>query len=458
MDNIDKDEEIKKLHVELKALQDSFRQVTEENKHESYDVRRSKVLKAQIIQLERQCMLLSDALSSRSAVLLETENELISLTELLQNTLAQESPGPVVSMSRKQLISHIQTLQKLKGSIQKQAVLSGAENLRIPQLSGIRFCKSDAVSCLDVCSGKTEHLSLQHVAYLENKLVELLHKLTSYQTTLQSVIPASDQPEATELNLKERFSESYLFTPGFKKILLDTKSCIEHLEDCSQDLLALSLLHPSAPWSVTKTPAKFGLFEVSRVLQTLPTNLQRNKDVKSVIASFCKAHSYITHVNDMRLDAVREEVYFCSKISASYAHYMNCLLEGVMVAYGECEKGLTGLIRGPLAEISESWNTLKANQSENNMRQLLSSLKRNEDSLARLVERVSSPSTKDAPKKESGLKVLEEFGLDLKEQIDTLKRQSTKTSSRCEVEIDDYMHRNENDVIERLKNMLHLTA
>ena len=458
--------ELMRLRNEVKALREMFRQLTEEEKSESYDLRRSKMLKAQVMQLERQCMLLSDALSSRASVMIETENELISVIELLQGTLTLDTPGPTVTISRKQLISHIHAFQKLKGSMQKQSILSGAENLRIPQLSGSSLCKTKNVSCLDVCSGKRDHLNLQHVAYLENKLVELSQRLTCYQTLLQSFFVKDRRLEGEKTspqNSSERdFPEKYLFSAGFKRVLLENESCIREIEDCSQNLLAFSLLHPSAPWSVTKTPNKFGLFEASTILSRFPANLQRHKDVKSIIDALCKAHSYLTHVNEMRLNAVQKEVDFCGQINATYAHYMNCLLDGVKEAYNACETNLSKLISEPLNEILDTWNVLKAEQSDTTLRELMSCLKRNETTLSRLVERMSpTPRHGDvkvlisgAENAESGLKVLESFGAELTERIELLKRQCAKNSSCQQIKLKDYMYRNETDVIERLRNML----
>jgi len=398
--------------------------------------------------------------------MIETENELISLIELLQETLAQNTPGPTVTISRKQLISHIQAMQKLKGSMQKQAILSGPENLRIPQLSGTRLCKTDNVSCLDVCSGKRDHLNLQHVAYLESKLVELMQRLASYQTLLQSYSSkghsAGEKITLNPCSQKQDLAERYLFSAGFKRVLCETESCVREIEDCSQNLLALSLLYPSAPWSVTRTPSKFGLFEANSILKRFPANLQRHRDVKSIIGALCQAHGYVTHVNELRLNAVKKEVVFCSRINATYAHYMNCLLDGVQEAYETCETNLTKLISEPLNEILDSWNALKAGQNESTIRGLMSCLKRNETTLCRLVERISSnPGRDDASitisetNTDSGLKVLKSFGDEMRERIELLKRQCAKNSSRDQIETEDFMHRNENDVIQRLKNVMH---
>ena len=49
-------------------------QLTKEGRHEKFDERRVQFLKAQLVQLERQLLLLNDALGARMSVVLEAEN------------------------------------------------------------------------------------------------------------------------------------------------------------------------------------------------------------------------------------------------------------------------------------------------------------------------------------------------------------------------------------------------
>lgn len=442
---VDEEDKIWKLEKDLKTLQDTFRQLTEEDRNESYDMRRSQMLKAQIVQLERQCMLLTDALSSRASTMIEIENELISVTESLQGILARDTPGPNVSVSRKQLISQIQSLQKLKGSVRKQSALCGSENLRIPQLSGIRFCKSKPVSCLDVCSGKIDHINLQHVAYLESSLVALLKRLSSFQSLLQCTITPSSKKQTNPM------PESYLLSLPFKKLLADAGSCVDQIELCCRDLLTLSLLHPSAPWSVTKTSERFGLFEPSDIYRALSPALSRNKEIKAVVSTLCKAHNYLMHVNRLQLESVKQEIVYSNQVSSTYLHYMNCLLEGVMKAYSECEENLSKCISVPVGEIFDSWNLLKSDQTDKAMRRFMTAFKKNENALGQLLETGIAPSSAD---EQSGLKVLRSFGVELQEKINSLKRQYANELSQLENEVEQFVEKNENEVLERMKKTL----
>ena len=455
---------IAKLENELKSLQETFRQLTEEEKRESYDIRRSRMLKAQIIQLERQCALLSDALSSRASVMIETENELISITEKLQQLLADDAPGPNVSVSRKELISLIHTLQKLKGSIRKQSILCEPEKLRIPQLSGVRFCKGKPVSCFDVCSGKIDHINLQHVAYLESNLVVLLKRLTSFQTLLQSTVSptrlSSSKKGEQDTVGSNQMPESFLLSLPFRRLVNDASSCVEQLEICCQDLLTLSLLHPSAPWTVAKNSDKFRLFEPKDIYSGLSPSLLRHKEIKSVVTSLCKAHNYLMHTNQMKLDAIRQEVDYSRRISSTYLHYMNCLLEGVMKAYDKCELSLSKSVSEPVGEIFDSWMVLKSNQTDATMRQFMTIFKKNEASLAQLLETVSCTSSVSInnshglSSSESGLKALRSFGVELKENIESLKCQCVKDLSRFEDKIQKHSDENEDEVLQRMKKAL----
>ncbi|KAK3610867.1 hypothetical protein CHS0354_000025 [Potamilus streckersoni] len=70
-----------KLRQELEDVRSLYQQLVRENSHERFEERRVTLLKSQIIQLERQILLMSEALSSRSETLMEVENALISLLD-----------------------------------------------------------------------------------------------------------------------------------------------------------------------------------------------------------------------------------------------------------------------------------------------------------------------------------------------------------------------------------------
>ena len=58
-----------------------YHQLVKEASHEQYDERRVTVLKAHIIQLERQMITLAEAQSSRASSLMEVENALTAIAD-----------------------------------------------------------------------------------------------------------------------------------------------------------------------------------------------------------------------------------------------------------------------------------------------------------------------------------------------------------------------------------------
>ena len=66
-------------------------QLTKESSHEKYDERRVNFLKAQMIQLERQILLLNEALGGRMGVLLEAENALQIIMEHCRSVNVSEN-------------------------------------------------------------------------------------------------------------------------------------------------------------------------------------------------------------------------------------------------------------------------------------------------------------------------------------------------------------------------------
>ncbi|XP_034630165.1 uncharacterized protein LOC117879235 isoform X2 [Trachemys scripta elegans] len=84
-------EENIKLKHELEDLRSPYEQLIEEGKSECFDERRVSLLKAQVMQLERQVVLLTEGLSSQAVLMLELKNSLESLTEKLRSLLDFEN-------------------------------------------------------------------------------------------------------------------------------------------------------------------------------------------------------------------------------------------------------------------------------------------------------------------------------------------------------------------------------
>ncbi|XP_078483756.1 uncharacterized protein LOC144744043 [Ciona intestinalis] len=371
------EEEVTRLKAENSSLQQTYKQLVEESKVESYDARRSLMLKSQIIQLERQCMLLSDALSSRTDVLVETENALIALISNFQELLANEETGPTVKISRKQLVSDIHQMQRLKGSMFKQQVLCSSDQLKIPQLTGCKFSNQPDLTCIDVCKAESKHLNLVHVSKLEDDLAKLYKQLHEFETVLELMLPSSK----TKSSESKRSASAHLFSKSFEKLKSRSEECKLLIEKSCQDLLSVSLLYPSAPWSVIQRPEKFGAFAPSAVLNGIAPAIRRRADVKSTITALCKAHSYLVHMHKLEMAAVKTAVTTSKEMNSIYSDYAESLLENILEAYTLSEKNLTSTVCEPMESILSAWVKLKNSQSDNALRLFLSTVKEHENVL-----------------------------------------------------------------------------
>ncbi|XP_074058074.1 uncharacterized protein LOC141498966 [Macrotis lagotis] len=159
-------EENSKLKCELKVLRNQYEWLIEEGKSECFDERRINLLKAQVMQLQRQVVLLTEGLSSRSTLLLELNEALNPLSEKLRSFLDCNSPTCEVPVARSELKQMIKICQSLQCKLQKTHQATGIEALALPWLMSRKNFTKPRVTLLDLCYGKMDNLNLQYVVVL----------------------------------------------------------------------------------------------------------------------------------------------------------------------------------------------------------------------------------------------------------------------------------------------------
>ncbi|XP_076801082.1 uncharacterized protein LOC143445693 isoform X1 [Clavelina lepadiformis] len=437
---------IRKLQEELSHVKETFKQVIEENTSESYDLRRTSILKAQVVQLERQCMLLSQALSCKASVMLDTETMITDLIKEFQKLLVQETHGPDVFMSRKNLMSHIEAMQRVRAGFHKYSDLADPETLHVPIISGSKFSKLESLSCLDLCTNKKTYLNLCQVAYLEDKLCTLFKQLTSLQETLKmvTILPKLENDEVAKSPLSER----YLYRDLFQKTQKDIGTCKKNVEECCNDLLALSLLHPSAPWHGVQNTSNFGVFDSQKLLSNMQGKLGSTRnEVKAMVKGMCRAHNYLLHMHSLQLRAVKEEVHFYAETKRLHTHQINLLWQGITRAYDECESHIKNSISKPIANILQSWKKVRLLQTEAAHTEFITAITENELALEIVADKTINQS--------SGSQDLSEFGLQMQKQIDLLQQQYAKEVEEINNKIASCQEKNETEIVTIL-NSLHL--
>ncbi|XP_072453458.1 uncharacterized protein [Notamacropus eugenii] len=160
-------EENSKLKCELEVLRNQYEWLIEEGKTECFDERRINLLKAQVMQLQRQVVLLTEGLSSRATLLLELNEALNPLSEKLRSLLDCNSPTCEILVARSELKQMIKMCQGLQSKLQKNYQATGIEELALPWLMSRKNFTKPTVTLLDLCYGKMDNLNLQYVAKIQ---------------------------------------------------------------------------------------------------------------------------------------------------------------------------------------------------------------------------------------------------------------------------------------------------
>ncbi|XP_071794000.1 uncharacterized protein [Asterias amurensis] len=413
------------LSKELEETRALYKQLVDEGPHENFHERRVHLLKSQVLQLERQVLLHTNALSSRSGVLLHVENGLQSIADQLRELLASDNKGPTVPVKRAQLTGLIETAEGARLRLYKNVEANNPERLSRPILFMGSFLKpsaeEDGVTLLDVCSGKIDHLNLKQVAKLESKLFSLHRQLLGLHQSLTVTWSHEHQPmqmtnQHQSLAAKQRLSG----------LLAQCQKSIS--ESCS-DLLSLSILVPAAPWPLITRPvcAELSLDSVMSALPNFPKSKQQQG--KACIEALLKACNYSRNVAKLEAKASAEELQFHQSVYDVQIKYMESLFTAVREAYAEFEKSTQTLLCDPLKNILEEYSTLKSSASEEALREFLTAFKAHSVELETVVDILTI--NKEAPS--TGQEALSSFGIDFFASVDALiKKCSTERDQRAE--------------------------
>ncbi|XP_069137315.1 uncharacterized protein [Argopecten irradians] len=401
-----------KLRKELEDVRSLYNQLVSENSHEKFDERRITLLKSHIIQLERQVLLMSEALSSRSGALMEVENALTWLADKCRHYIAMEVPGAAVAVPRSDLTQMVHTAESSRIKLFKNIENCSTQTQGQALMFMNAFTKpqsSQNCTLLDIASGRLDYLNLKHVSKLETKLSSLYKDLTQLHEILET-------PHDT-LVMTSSCMASVIRDRASTQLL---RSCAR-LKDCCGDLLSLSLLYPSAPWPPLK---KSMLKEVTcdHVMASLPS-LPKSKmpEVKRVMTALLKAQSYHHHMLSQQIKGLKEEVKFHQAVYNLQISYSETLLTAVREGYREFEKSTNDLLIKPLRNILEAYLTMKTSGNENGLREFLTCFKNSEDQLMDAVLKLANTGTSESG---TGAVVLSQFGEEFTKSLDKAVKQS----------------------------------
>lgn len=418
------------LEEELKSCRELYHNLKSENDLERPGHRRAFMLKAQVFQLERQCMLLSHAQASRTRMLTEIEAELVKLIEDFQKILASDSAGSKVSIERRQVTTMISTMQKLKNSLYRHCTLESPDSLRVPSLmTGSKYTKSGPISCLDVCGGSIKHLNLKHVGHLENSLAELYGNLCQLRLRLGHTAARDSKNPSESRGLTDSTLAKLSMDSTYSHAANLISKCTSSLENCCDELVCLSLLHPQVPCRV-RDAVEFETIKEERVLQMFPTAVQKRIEVASCVRQVCKAHRHVTHYHRLKEIAAESQVAYYQRVQQLHLEYVSSLFSAITKAYEKCEEEILHTVKLPISTVLRAWTRLKSDQSAQNMKAFLEVFKQHEDDLQNLSELGSSRNHG----KESG-RVLCDLQQSLSKQLDDLSKKHHDSVQRMSEEI-----------------------
>ncbi|KAE8635720.1 hypothetical protein XENTR_v10002716 [Xenopus tropicalis] len=362
-----------KLKQELEDLRHQHNQLLEESKYECFDERRVNLLKAQV-------MLLTEGLNSRASLLLEVDNSLQPILEKLRCLLASENHSADVPVSRAELIRMI-----------------------------------------EICKATSDKLHQNHQSALEGKLCTLFRQLHATKETLSLILsPGKEVPDS-----------AYHILPKviYARLMNHLTVCSQYVEDCSKDLLTMTLIVPSAPWA-KMAPVVSHEFTVENVLAALPALPKGapQQRAKRAAEALVKAASYSRLMALQQIHALEAELDFHRSIYSLQVQYTEALFQGIKQAYHSFQENVASVVCCPLKEVLTSYAELKSEASETALRNFLTIFKSNVEQIQDAVDTLTPSKTQQHEGDEALSKLGKDFFLALEQSLKTCGEQRDKSA------------------------------
>ncbi|XP_069820766.1 uncharacterized protein [Dendropsophus ebraccatus] len=334
-------EENDQLKQELEDLRFQYRQLIDEGKNQSLDERRVNLLKSQVLQLERQVMLLTEGLSSRASVVLELGDALQAVLDKLQSLLTSDHRTPEVQVTRVELIRMIEICQSMQDKLRRNHQATNIENLTLPWIMSVTQATKNPVSLLDLCYGKVDNLNLLYVSALEGKLSTLFRHLHAARQTLSVILAPGTEPTQS----------AHHTLPGvtYSRLMNHLTKCNQSLEECCRDLLTMTLIVPSAPWAKIECSVsqEFTVENVLAVLPAFPKGAPQQR-AKRAAEALVKAANYSRLMAMQQIHALEAELDFHRGIYNLQVQYTQALFQGIKQAYHNFQENVVAVVCSPL--------------------------------------------------------------------------------------------------------------
>ncbi|XP_064152809.1 uncharacterized protein LOC135233320 isoform X1 [Anguilla rostrata] len=410
-----------KLKEELEDLRIQYQQLLDEGKEEVFDERRVNLLKAQVMQLERQVILLSEGLSSQTSRCLEVENALEPLTERLRSLLSVDSPSAEVPIARAELTQLIEMCADVRQKLHRNNKVKTVENLSMPWIMSKRNLVKQPVTLVDLCYGKTNNLNLQQVSALESRLSQLFKHLHGMRQTLGFLLAPGPHPS----DQARRLLPSSVHT----RLVNQAARCSGDLDRCCSDLLTLSLIVPSAPWadSEQRVTQELSAEDVLSLLPPFPRGAPQQR-ARRVAEALVRAANYPLLMALQQVEALQAELDFHRGLYALQVQHAEGLVGAVRQAYRAFQENVGRTLCLPLQDVLSCYNGLKSSASEAALRQFLTAFKNNSQQIQEAVEALD-------PSNNQGDEALSRYGKDFFRSVEELQERSAEQRDRSAGEL-----------------------
>ncbi|XP_068103583.1 uncharacterized protein [Hyperolius riggenbachi] len=398
------------LKQELESLRFQYKQLIDEGHKECLDERRVNLLKSQVLQLERQVMLLTEGLSCRASVLLEFGNALQAVLDKLQSLLAIENRSPEVPITRVELIRMIEICHAMQDKLRHNHQTTSLENLALPWIMTGRQATKSPVTLLDLCYGRADNLNLFYVSALEGKLSTLFRHLHATKQTLSHILaPGTESPES---------AHHILPTVMYSRLINHLTRCNQSLEECCRDLLTMTLIVPSAPWAKIEgsVSQEFTAENVLAALPAFPKGAPQQR-AKRAAEALVKAANYSRLMAMQQIHALEAELEFHRGIYNLQVQYTQALFQGIKQAYHNFQENVVAVVCSPLKDILSSYDDLKNEASETALRNFLTIFKNNVEQIQDAVDILTPSKTQQHEGEEAFSKMGQEFFISLDNSV-----------------------------------------
>ncbi|KAJ7335746.1 hypothetical protein JRQ81_013687 [Phrynocephalus forsythii] len=417
-------EENIRMKYELEDLRVQFEQLLEEGRSECFDERRVNLLKAQVLQLERQVVLLTEGLSSRAALMLELNTSLQTLTDKLSSFLSTERTASEINLPCAELHQIIELCQTMRLRLQRNQQVSDLSKLALPWTLGGNVARQP-VTLLDVCYGKIENVNLRYVSALEGKLSKLWRHLLAMRQNLSFMLaPGQMSSEAAHHTLP---------TVVYARLINHAAQCHQSVEECCRDLLTLTLLVPSAPWEILENSLsqEFTVENVLAVLPAFPKGAPQQR-AKRAVEALVKAQNYSRQMAMQQTLALQAELNFHRILYNLQVKYTEALFSGIKQAYHTFQDNVVMVLCSPLQDIFSSYAKFKAKASDSTLRSFLTDFRNNAEQIQYAVEILTPPMNQQREGDEALSKFGKEFFLSLERALKVCGEQRDKAASEME--------------------------